>query len=411
MFMRFLINKDGNYSVLGALLAVPLLTGVFGAVDYYSAANSASDVQNSLDAAGLAIASAHLSGTPIEQLGDYGEDYFHSDLTRWEVLEATFAYDPAVDPATLGPGSNSLSGTLIEVSSDFVYRGLTGFSIDWPATRRTVVAIRDAGDPACVLALDETAASALKLSGTTNVILENCILAANSSDEKAVSRAGAAKVSAKCVLTAGETDGFENSKVDLECETPEERRPPIVDPLEKIAIPSSTACKTSPSTTSKTLSPGTYCDSKWKGNITLEGGVYILRGVDIQLGGNGSLVGNGVTLFLTEGSKITINGNQEVQLVAPISGPYAGIAIFQEEGNSSAVKLNGTAGTKVTGFIYAPDADITFSGNSDTSATAQCVRVIGKTVEMTGNSKITSDCEAALGGREINSTRTIVLVR
>ena len=398
MFRRFLGNVDGNYAVITAIIAVPLLTGAIGAVDYYMAANHASAVQNSLDAAGLAIASKHVvAGTPLDQLKAYGEDYFHSGLTNWHRLQATFAYDPSVDPASLGTGSNSLSGTLIQVSSNYIYEGLTGFSIDWPGSRKAVVAIRDAGDPVCVLALDPAAESAVKLSGTTDVSLEGCILAANSIDHRSITRAGAAEISARCVSTAGAADGFDSSKAALDCEQPQEGRPPVLDPLSGVSVPSYTGCKTIPSSQSKTLSPGTYCDDKWKGNITLETGTYILRGVDIQLGGNGSLVGHGVTLFLTQGSKLTINGNQEIELTAPTEGPYAGITIFQENGDSSAVKLNGTAGTKITGFIYAPDAEVTFSGNSDTSAAAQCVRVIGKTVVMTGTSRITADCEGLLG--------------
>ncbi|WP_244661626.1 hypothetical protein [Mesorhizobium huakuii] len=103
------------------------------------------------------------------------------------------------------------------------------------------------------------------------------------------------------------------------------------------------------------------------GNITLNPGVYIFRGVTIKPGGNGSLTGQGVTLFLMEGSQITINANEQVNLSPPTSGPYAGITIFENRGNTSALTLNGGANSVISGFVYAPDAAVSFAGNSDMS--------------------------------------------
>ena len=53
----------------------------------------------------------------------------------------------------------------------------------------------------------------------------------------------------------------------------------------------------------------------------------------------------------------------------------------------------------ITGFIYAPDAHITFTGNSAMAGAGECVRVVGDTIEMTGTSNVSTDCEKALGGR------------
>jgi hypothetical protein len=40
-----------------------------------------------------------------------------------------------------------------------------------------------------------------------------------------------------------------------------------------------------------------------------------------------------------------------------------------------------------------------------------CIRVIGNTIEMTGNSSVAADCEGKLGGRELYASREIRLVR
>ena len=136
------------------------------------------------------------------------------------------------------------------------------------------------------------------------------------------------------------------------------------------------------------LSPGTYCNETFSGEITLQPGTYILRGGQIKLGGNGTLTGLGVTLFLMENASITLNANQVVKLSAPETGPYAGITIYQAKGNTNALLLNGGSGSTITGFVYAPDAHITFTGNSAMAGTGECVRVVGDTIEMTGTSNV-----------------------
>ncbi|MDX8463893.1 pilus assembly protein, partial [Mesorhizobium sp. VK2D] len=123
------------------------------------------------------------------------------------------------------------------------------------------------------------------------------------------------------------------------------------------------------------------------------------------------LTGHGVTIFMMEGSQLIINANETVDLSPMTSGPYAGISIFQAHGNTQALTLNGGSGSVVSGFIYAPDAPITYAGNSDMNAQGSCLRLVGKTVAMTGTSSVKSDCTAELGNREMYAGRMITLVK
>ena len=161
----------------------------------------------------------------------------------------------------------------------------------------------------------------------------------------------------------------------------------------------------------KTLSPGTFCNKKLTGDITLQPGTYILRGGSVSLGGNGSLVGLGVTIFLMEGAELSINGNEVVKLTAPTTGPYAGIAIYQEKANTSSITINGTSGSFMSGFVYAPGAHIFYAGNSATTAESSCLRLVGNTIELNGNSDLKSDCTAELGGRSMFAGRFMSIVR
>ena len=160
----------------------------------------------------------------------------------------------------------------------------------------------------------------------------------------------------------------------------------------------------------KTLSPGTYCNEIFSGEIALDPGVYILRGGQIKLGGNGSLTGEGVTLFLMEGAEFTVNANQVVKLSPPEDGDYAGITIYQERGNSETLTLNGGADSLVSGVVYAPDAHIFYAGNS-TTTTDGCLRMVGGTIEMAGNSGVNFDCGGLAAEPPMYAGRYMTLVK
>lgn len=112
-----------------------------------------------------------------------------------------------------------------------------------------------------------------------------------------------------------------------------------------------------------------------------------------------------------EGAEFSINGNELVQLTPPTSGPYAGIVIYQEKTNTNTISINGTSDSYVSGFIYAPGAHVFYAGNSVSSTQSRCLRIVGNTVEMTGNSDLKSDCSAELGGREMFAGRYMSIVR
>lgn len=161
---------------------------------------------------------------------------------------------------------------------------------------------------------------------------------------------------------------------------------------------------------SVTLSQGTFCNQNLNGNVTLYAGVYVFKGGQLNFNGNGSLVGKGVTIFLMQGATMTVNGNAITDLSPPASGPYAGITIYQAHDDTAALQINGTSGSNLTGYVYAPAAPITYTGNA--SITNQnCIRIIGDTITMTGNSYVKSNCTADLGNRLMYVGRSIALVQ
>jgi hypothetical protein len=411
MFKRFWRSEAGNYGMITAIAMVPLLAAVAGAVDLTNALNKADQLQNSLDASALAIAGAYHLGMSVEELTELGQGYYENNMAG--ILggdDLPFEFEDELTGDLSALATSEGEEDFIIVHSALTHHGVLG-GLAWPLNRRSVVKIKR-GPPACVLALDPAASAAVKFQGSTDVSLTGCVIASNSRADSSISRGGSALLTAACTSSVGGTYGIKSSSnVTLDCSTPMENQYPSFDPLARVKPPPYTGCQNVPGGKEKTLSPGTYCGKKLSGTIILEPGTYILRGGSVDLGGNGSIKGDGVTIFLMEGAEFTVNGNQRVQLKPPTSGDYAGIVIYQEKSNTKTISINGTSDSYVQGFIYAPGAHIFYAGNSMSTTDSKCLRIVGNTIEMTGNSDFTSDCTAQLGGREMFAGRYMSIVR
>jgi hypothetical protein len=424
MIRRFILSEKGNFSVIFAIVMVPVMAAVAGAVDYTRLTNNASKLQESLDATSLALATMVDNRMTDATLQEKGAKYFTSNLS-WQVIQPEEEEEEEAEPqpeeeqvqtagiaTTVSPlqVSGSLEGKeyFLTVTSTLSLPRMIGWD-DWKVRRTSTVRVK-ADIEACVLALDPHLSKAVKIQGSTNVTMKGCVLAALSDSSDSIYRGGAAKLEAGCIYTVGGIEGFSGLSADLECDEAMEHQFPASDPLADVVPPDYGSCTQMPGGKSVNLRPGTYCNKTWSGNITLDPGIYILRGGRISLGGNGTLTGSGVTIFLMDGASFVANANQTIRLTPPSTGPYAGITLYQERGNDTALTINGTSGSLLSGFIYAPDAAVTYTGTSEIVTAGTCLRIVGDTVEMTGNSDINVDCTKELGGRAMYAGRKISLV-
>jgi hypothetical protein len=97
------------------------------------------------------------------------------------------------------------------------------------------------------------------------------------------------------------------------------------------------------------------------GALNIGSGMIITEG-NLDLTGSSSLTANQGTTFYTEGST-TVSGSGSMQITAPTSGPYNGIAFYQPATDSDAISITGSGGLVIDGILYAPDSPMTFSGS------------------------------------------------
>jgi hypothetical protein len=206
--------------------------------------------------------------------------------------------------------------------------------------------------------------------------------------------------SANSILDLEENGGVPNTGVD-----------PLPDPYEHIDLPANSGCDYNNFQTANNnaawggnpqpLSPGRYCGGLRVRNIAhMAAGEYIIDGGTFRVNSGAVLTSDvGVTIFLTgsgtDYAQVDIAGGATVNISAPTSGTYQGIAFYQDRNappvsDVSANNFNGGSSMEIKGSIYIPNQAVQFSGGND--ASGGCTRIVAFQVDFVGNSDIDSDC-------------------
>lgn len=157
---------------------------------------------------------------------------------------------------------------------------------------------------------------------------------------------------------------------------PMTNQPAMSDPYAGIATPTTAGLSArsapNPPYGSATINPGVYTGGLTLGGgmtITMNPGLYYMKGGSFNVANGVNLTGNGVTIFLdSAGSSINLQGGTTVKLSAPTTaagGGVPGIVLFQDRANTSPLNniANGSNVT-MTGTLYAPGAPMTIAGGA-----------------------------------------------
>lgn len=283
---------------------------------------------------------------------------------------------------------------------------------------RAVAAVQSNG-VSCDTALDPTAAKAIYFQGNTTVNL-NCSFASNSNSTDSIDVSGSTTLNANSLWTVGNYNTTGNPSMSLSSGVFTQQYA-VTDPYAgtiSYVKPTNATCTTA-SSTGGTLSPlpagQFYCPMSFtSGTTTLQPGVYLINGEDNQnyaftTNTGATVTGTGVTIIATgtggNGANATDAGGFNIQggtvtLIAPttsLTPPGGGIvpsglifyqdpSVVDAQSNKGNSTITATAGDTLTGAIYAPAKNVTFTGNS----TSNCTIVIADTMTFIGNSTMSA---------------------
>lgn len=420
-------DRRGAAAVVMALLTPVLIGGLaFGAeVGFWELQRR--KLQNAVDTA------AYAAGTQLRS-GITDDDMLKSFAKPVAEKGGYVAGDAGItlsSPPSAGGYVGNASAVRVTLDHS-IPRRFTGIFSSTPVAFTVISTVLvENGRPACVLSLSPTAASAIKVAGSTSVALTGCDIASNSISATSVTQGGSSSLTADCISTVGESN---MTAVTLnDCPAPIEHAPITVDPYADVLEPdSSMACAATNDKKQLTTQPNgignalptsgsptnvnlgrAYClggNNAIQGVTNLAPGVYVIKGPGtLSINSTATLHGDGVTLFLTDGATLDIAGGAVVDLSAPTTGDYAGVVVFFDRDFAGASKINGGSNFSMVGAVYGTSQNIQFSGNTAGSGPGECTQVVGATVEFIGNSTFNTDCSNS-ATRAIKTAQSIRIV-
>jgi len=177
-----------------------------------------------------------------------------------------------------------------------------------------------------------------------------------------------------------------------------------------------------------TYSPGSYTSIHVTGDTIFQPGVYYITGgltvnasTNVCAGGTTNFAGapaftctatGGSTFYITNGADVTINGGSNVKMFAPDSGTYEGLLFYQDPLDTQQLTINGGSNSFFNGAIYAPTADVDFSGTADFNSGAKYTVVVADQFLVSGGAyvNLASDFSGLTSGPLTGALQYAILV-
>ena len=338
-----LLDRRGNIAVAAALVALPLCLVLGVSIDLTNAVTFKSRLQELADSAALAA---------IESEGEDEEAILAAKNLALGNGSLDVGAVVEVDITTPTPVSREVAVD-IAAAMPTQFMNLAGIrAISLHVTAKA----RKAPPEYCIYALDPDSTGALSVAGLGKVSVPNCGIQVNSSSPKALRHVGAGKIAATKISVVGNYQGGGYSV------PPKTNQPSLADPLVSTPEPvPPIGCDYNNQMLSDVTIPAgrVFCGSiDFGGKVVLSPGVHYFHNAVVGIANNAKITGKEVTLFVdSKSSIIQAGGNGAMDLSAPTSGVYTGIAIFGSRTALAALPTISLATNKnysINGTIYSP---------------------------------------------------------
>jgi Putative Flp pilus-assembly TadE/G-like len=167
------------------------------------------------------------------------------------------------------------------------------------------------------------------------------------------------------------------------------------------------------STTKAIFSPGLYYITS--GHFKINGGAEVCAGGTTDFTGAPAFTctaGAGVTFFITNGVDVDIDGGSITKMYAPSSGTYEGLLFYQDPLDTQQLTINGGSNSFFNGAVYAPKADVDFSGTADFNSGAKYTVIVADQFLVSGGAyvNLASDFSGLTSGPLTGALQWAILV-
>lgn len=400
-----MVWRKGQVAVLAAISMVPVLGAVAFVTDGGILLDQRRKVQATADAA--ALAAAYELFASYSQYGGLDPNNAARNAALDVANRAGYSVnkgctvDVYIPPRSgLGVGKPGYVEVIIRAPSPQTFSAIFG-SQNLTVAARSVARCRWSALQAGLLVLPPTGRARLNAIGNVNIEVRNAPVYVNSNDSRAGFATGNSSVTAPYFYFVG-SPGYATTGSASFHGNIYSGQPPVPDPLAYLPPPdlaslpvrSNRALHLS-GTGNITLLPGVYRGGitvSGRVNVTLMPGIYYLQGGGLQVTGEGDFVGQEILIYndpRAAADDVIISGLGRVDISAPSSGPYQGIAIYQRRDAKNSISVTGNGQTNVRGSYYVANGTIRFIGNGMGDVLAS--QVICSQIVIGGNGQVFID--------------------
>lgn len=400
-FRQLFIRDDGTIAIIAGLVFVILIGFAALAIDASQWYSQKRQLQFAADAgaAGGAIA---LSITGKSTMVTYATQ----DINANNCTSANNCTIVAINnPPTSGiaAGNTKAVEVILSKPADIFLSGM--FLSGTPTIQvRAVAGATPANN--CIVSL-ATSGTGITVTGNGSIVSPNCGVAANSSANNAIRVTGNGSINTNTVTVVGNTSTSGNATITATSGVTTGASP-ATDPYAGTAVPSFSGCAYNnfslSGQSSQTVSPGVFCGGinlSGQSSLTMNPGVYFMDAGNFSVTGGATVTGTGVTIILTSSSgsgygTVSISGGATVNLTAPTTGSTSGLLFFGDPKSSGLTEsFTGGSSQTLSGALYFPTNDISYSGNS---AVNPCIQLVAQHITITGNGNMGNSCGSSSTG-------------
>jgi Flp pilus assembly protein TadG len=392
-FMKMAKDESGQAMIL-TLLSMTVLLGMVGfAADVGTLLRAKRNLQ-------IAADSAAVSGAAELNYGDMTAAAQAAAAQNGVIIGTNGGAVTVNTPPSYGAYAGQSGYVEAIVSQDQPTFFMKIFKIASQKVTARAVAWNGGSSNGCVYVCNPTASGAMSLQGSFDVSAPKCgvIVDSNSTDALQFTGAGG-------TLTAGSVGvvGDDGGQTGDSTPAPAINIMPVSCPLSSLVFPDPTKMTcTTPAGGNLTgpISPGCYVAPAVKkglgtlniSNATLTG-TYVFEG-NVNLSGTIQSGTGGTTLDMYSGALSEGTAATNLNLVAPTSGAYDGIAIMQPPSNTNTITFEfGDSTGTIDGIIYAPTAQLFLhdsGGDKSGGITLITDLIVGTLNDQTANLTITN---------------------
>lgn len=372
-------DRAGNVALVFALFA-PLLLALVGAgVDYGRFAVLRAEMQEIADAAAIAGARQYLVSRNSAGL---------PDAVARNAAEIKLEQEGLLSAASVSI-STSPQDSLVDVEIAYALKPTFLVGMFRNLIRINVKAEAQAGGSAniCVIGLNESATGAVRLSNSARLTGADCAVFSNSTSASGLIAGQSAKISSALSCSSG---GYDGASINFD-PLPLTDCPKRADPLADRSPPPVGPCDYNRRQIRDfrgQLQPGVYC-----GGLTVDGasnvdfadGVYVMKNGPLTITGDSVAVGDNVGFYFTgAGASLTMSGAADISLSAPVSGPMAGILVWQDAATSGIRQFAVMSDhvRSMVGTIYLPKGAFRGSSNGNIAEESAYTAIIADSIEL-----------------------------